>query len=67
MFGVTRSTAHRRFSQWSRAGFWLRPHEAVLDRLGAHGRIDRSRAALDSISVRAEKGLLTLPWWCGAS
>jgi transposase len=55
MFGVTRSTAHRRFSQWSRAGFWLQLHEAVLDRLGAHGRIDWSRAVVDSISVRAEK------------
>lgn len=58
MFGVTRATAHRRFTQWSSAGFWLRLHEAVLDRLGSEGRIDWSRAVVDSISVRAEKGAI---------
>jgi transposase len=58
MFGVTRATAHRRFTRWSAAGFWLRLHEAVLDRLGCQGRIDWSRAVVDSISVRAEKGAI---------
>src|SRR3954470_6699288 len=58
LFGVTRATAHRRFSQWTSAGLWLRLHAAVLDRLGAQGRIDWSRAAVDSISVRAEKGAI---------
>ncbi|RKF22947.1 IS5 family transposase [Micromonospora globbae] len=55
-FGVTRATAHRRFSQWTAAGFWLRLHEATLDRLGSDRRIDWSRAVVDSISVRAGKG-----------
>jgi transposase len=58
LFGVTRATAHRRFTQWSRAGLWLAVHEAVLDRLGEQGRIDWSRAVVDSISVRAEKGAI---------
>ena len=58
LFGVTRATAHRRFSQWTAAGFWLRLHEAVLDRLGNDARIDWSRAVVDSISVRAEKGVI---------
>lgn len=55
MFGVTRATAHRRFAEWTRAGLWERLHQAVLDRLGADGRLDWSRAVVDSISVRAEK------------
>jgi transposase len=55
MFGVTRATAHRRFAEWTRAGLWERPHQAVLDQLGAAGRIDWSRAVVDSIAVRAEK------------
>jgi transposase len=55
MFGVTRATAHRRFAEWTRAGLWDRLHHAVLDRLGAVGEIDWSRAVVDSIAVRAEK------------
>jgi transposase len=55
MFGVTRPTAHRRFAEWTRAGLWERLHQAVLDRLGAAGQLDWSRAVVDSISVRAEK------------
>ena len=56
MFGVTRATAHRRFTQWTSAGLWSALHQAVLDRLGGQGRIDWSRAVVDSISVRAGKG-----------
>ena len=56
MFGVSRATAHRRFGEWTRAGLWDRLHQAVLDRLGSAGAIDWSRAVVDSISVRAEKG-----------
>ena len=58
LFGVTRATAHRRFAEWTAAGLWLRLHQAVLDRLGGGGRIDWSRAVVDSISVRAEKGAI---------
>ncbi|MFI6543950.1 transposase [Streptomyces prunicolor] len=30
-FGVSRATAHRRFTAWTRAGLWRRIHRAVLD------------------------------------
>jgi transposase len=55
-FGVSRATAHRRFVEWTKAGLWERLHHAVLDRIGAAGGIDWSRAVVDSIAVRAEKG-----------
>jgi hypothetical protein len=32
-FGISKSTAHRRFLIWSRAGVWARLHEAVLPQL----------------------------------
>jgi transposase len=56
-FGVTVPTAHRRFTEWTRAGLWRRLHQAVLDELGAGGQLDWSRAVLDGASVRAKKGL----------
>lgn len=52
-FGISKSTAHRRFLIWSRAGGWGRPHEAVLHRLDDAGLIDVSRVVLDSAHVRA--------------
>jgi transposase len=55
-FGVTVPTAHRRFTQWTKAGLWRRLHRAVLDELGGQGMIDWSRAVLDGASVRAKKG-----------
>lgn len=55
-FGVSRATAHRRFTEWTRTGLWPRLHQAVLDRLGAAGAIAWDRAVLDSIAVRAERG-----------
>jgi transposase len=57
-FGVTVPTAHRRFTDWTKAGFWRRLHCAVLDELGSQGLIDWSRAVLDGASVRAKKGAL---------
>jgi transposase len=54
-FGVTRPTAHRRFGEWTRAGFFTSLHQAILDLLGVAGRVDWSRAAVDSIHVRALK------------
>ena len=56
MFGVTRATAHRRYAEWTRAGLWERLHPAVLDLIGGQGGVDWSRAVVDSIAVRAEKG-----------
>ncbi len=55
-FGVTVPTAHRRFTEWTKAGLWRRLHRAVLDELGSQGVIDWSRAVLDGASVRAKKG-----------
>ncbi len=55
-FGVTVPTAHRRFSDWTRAGLWRRLHRAVLDELGSRVLIDWSRTVCDGASVRAKKG-----------
>jgi transposase len=55
-FGVTVPTAHRRFTEWTKAGLWPRLHRAVLDELGSHALIDWSRAVADGASVRAKKG-----------
>ena len=55
-FGVTVPTAHRRFSEWTKAGLWRRLHRAVLDELGSKGMIDWSRAVCDGASVRAKRG-----------
>jgi transposase len=53
---VTVPTAHRRFTEWTKAGLWRKLHSAVLDELGSQGLIDWSRAVLDGASVRAKKG-----------
>ncbi|RLK59701.1 hypothetical protein [Actinokineospora cianjurensis] len=34
VFEVTVPTAHRRFTEWTKAGSWTRVHHAVLDGLG---------------------------------
>jgi transposase len=54
-FGVTVPTAHRTFTEWTRAGLWRRLHQAVLDELGSSGALDWSRAVLDAASVRLTK------------
>ena len=56
-FGVTVPTAHRRFTEWTKAGLRRRLHRAVLDELGSQGLIDWSRAVLDGASVRAKKDI----------
>ncbi|WP_221765850.1 IS5 family transposase [Streptomyces sp. WAC 06783] len=55
-FGISKSTAHRRFLIWSRAGLWARLHQAVLDQLAAHDLLDLTRLVLDTAHVRAKKG-----------
>jgi hypothetical protein len=55
-FGVSTPTAHRRFSEWVDADVFGRLHQLLLDILGSTGQIDWSRAAVDSLSVRAVKG-----------
>lgn len=37
-----------------------RLHDQLLDRLGAQGLVDWSRASLDTMSVRAKRGGTTL-------
>ena len=62
---MSKSTAHRRFLIWSRAGVWGRLHEAVLHRLDGAGLIDVTRVVLDTAHVRAKKGANTqvrAPW-----
>ena len=49
-------TCWRRLRDWQAAGVWDRLHRELLDRLGEAGRIDWSRACLDSASIRAKKG-----------
>ena len=55
-FGVSSPTAHRRFAEWAQADVFGQLHRLLLDILGVTGQIDWSRAAVDSISVRAVKG-----------
>ena len=49
-------TCWRRLRDWDRAGVWRRLHRRLLDRLNAAGKIDWSRAVVDSTSVRAMHG-----------
>jgi transposase len=50
--GVTR---WRRLRAWQAAGVWDRIHQSLLDRLGSRGRIDWSRASIDTASVPAKR------------
>ncbi|GAA4216959.1 hypothetical protein GCM10022220_48500 [Actinocatenispora rupis] len=54
LFGTTRATAHRRFSEWTAAGLWERLHQAVLDQVRWHGGLDLERAIVDSVQVRPD-------------
>lgn len=56
MFGVSRSTVHRRFTEWTETGLWVRLHQQFLHRLGFMSEVDWSRVVVDSISLRAQKG-----------
>ena len=46
----------RRLRDWQQDGTWDRIHAELLDRLHAAGRLDWSRCAVDSSSVRAVFG-----------
>ncbi|KMS71669.1 transposase [Streptomyces regensis] len=64
-FGASKSTVHRRFLIWSRAGVWGQLHQKVLQLLDGQDLIDLSRAVLDSAHVRAKKGAnlqVRAPW-----
>jgi transposase len=49
-------TCWRRLRQWQALGVWAGLHRTLLNWLGDLGRIDGSRASLDSPSVRAKRG-----------
>jgi transposase len=49
-------TCWRRLRDWHKAGVWRKLHERLLCDLRAAGRIDWSRAVVDSGSVRAVFG-----------
>ena len=49
-------TCWRRLRDWQADGTWQRVHAELLRRLDEAGRIDWSRAAIDSSSVRAVFG-----------
>ncbi|MDP9356014.1 MAG: IS5 family transposase [Chloroflexota bacterium] len=49
-------TCWRRLRDWQAAGAWDRLHRELLDRLGAAGQIDWSRASVDSASIPAKGG-----------
>jgi transposase len=50
------STCWRRLRDWQEVGVWRDLHRVLLDRLGKAGKIDWSRASLDSASVAAKRG-----------
>ena len=50
-------TCWRRLQEWAEAGVFDRLHVAVLNQLGERGALDWSRASLDSVSVRAKRGV----------
>jgi len=49
-------TCWRRLRDWNQAGIWKQIWQALLDRLGAKGIVDWSRAIVDSASIRAVLG-----------
>src|SRR5918998_3009003 len=49
-------TCWRRLRAWQAAGVWQRLHHELLNRLGAAGQIDWSRASADA-SIVAAKGV----------
>jgi transposase len=53
-------TCWRRLRDWQEAGVWERLHRVLLDRLGEADEINWSRASLDSASVPAKRGAMTL-------
>ena len=49
-------TCWRRLAEWTEAGVWTKLHELLLAELEYAGRIDWSRATIDSSHVRARGG-----------
>jgi transposase len=49
-------TCWRRLRDWQQDGTWQKVHAVLLDRLDRDGKLDWSKAAIDSSSVRAVFG-----------
>jgi len=49
------ATCCRRLTEWAKAGILNQLHLVVSNRLGEHGRVDWSRASVDTMSVRAKR------------
>ncbi len=49
-------TCRRRLRDWHQAGVWQKLHELLLAELHAAGKLDWSKAVIDSSHVRALKG-----------
>ena len=49
-------TCWRRLVEWQRRGVWKRLHTVLLTELRRRGRLDLSRALVDSSSLRALRG-----------
>ena len=54
-------TCWRRLRDWQQAGVWEQLHHRLLDWLGDDGQVDWSRAAIDSVRVRARRGGVDWP------
>ena len=54
--GCSGMTCWRRLRDWQEAGVWTGLHRVLLERLSDAGRLDWSRAALDSATVAAKRG-----------
>ncbi|MGW0190395.1 transposase, partial [Streptomyces sp. NPDC003362] len=55
-FGPSGATAHRRFTEWTKARVRAKVHRLVLEELGSRGELDWSRCAIDSVNTRVLKG-----------
>ena len=55
--GCCGKTCWRRLRDWHAAGAWAALHRALLERLEGAGQLDWGRAALDSASVPAKRGV----------
>jgi hypothetical protein len=50
------ATVWRRLEEWAKAGVFDALHLEMLDLLGEQGRLDWTRASVDTMSVRAKRG-----------
>ena len=55
--GCCGKTCWRRLGEWHAAGVWAGLHRVLLERLHDAGALDWRRAALDSASLRAKRGV----------